>query len=431
MKVAVAGYGMEGRASIKYWLSRGDDVTVLDEASDVGELPKGVSCVLGPKAFVNVDSFDVVVRTASLRPDKLKASQKIWSATNEFFAECPAPIIGVTGTKGKGTTSSLIASILQVVGKKVHLLGNIGTPALEILPDIKASDVVVFELSSFQLWDLQKSPHVAVVLMIEPDHQDVHASIEEYVAAKSNIRRNQVVGDVCFYHPTNQLSRQIAYSASVSKPYRYGVADDGGCYVRDNKFFVHDVEICATDSLRLVGAHNIENACAAISAAWEFTRNTEAIEDGLRSFEGLPHRIKFIREVDGVKYYDDNYSSAPGAAIAAMKSFVEPEVLILGGYDKKVDFAELAREFSLQSNIKKIILIGQTRHKIAAAFDAVDKTDIYELSDSKKLEPIVQRAKNLAEPGDVVVMSPACASFDMFKNFGERGDQFIAMVEKI
>lgn len=429
MNVAVAGYGMEGKVNTLYWLSKGAQVTVLDE-KDITDLPKGVTAITGAHAFDNLETYDVVVRTASLRPDKLRSARKVWSGTNEFFAECPAPIIGVTGTKGKGTTSSLIASILRVAGKTVHLVGNIGVAALEVLPHIKADDVVVFEMSSFQLWDLEKSPHIAVVLMIEPDHMDVHAHMDEYVSAKANITINQAVDDVAVYHPTNDYSRTIA-EKSDGRKVRYGALDDGGVYVESNKLCVHGQQICGLENVQIPGAHNIENVCAAVTAvlSYDETIRFDLIAKGLREFTGLPHRLKFIRGVDGVQYFDDNYSSASGAAIAAMKAFTEPEVLIMGGYDKGIEFSELAKVVSARTNIKHIILIGQTRHKIAAALDAVGKSDVYELNDETTLQPIIQRARDVADPGDVVIMSPGCASFDMFKNFSDRGDQFIQLVE--
>lgn len=429
MKVAVAGYGIEGRANYIYWSNLGDEVTILDQKRQASDLPEGARSILGEDAFDNLESFDMVVRTASLSPNRLSTAKKIWSATNEFFDRCPAPIIGVTGTKGKGTTSSLIAMILREAGKTVYLVGNIGVAALEMLPSIQPDDIVVFEMSSFQLWDLKKSPHTCAVLMIEPDHMDIHSEMSEYIEAKMGIRKHQVVGDICFYHPTNKYSKMVAESSDVSKPRRYGIPEDGACYVKENTFFIQDDPICSVDTLQLVGVHNIENACAAISVAWEYTRNTDAIEAGLQKFKGLPHRTKLVREVEGVKYYDDNYSSAPGATIAAMKSFVEPEILIMGGYDKHISFEELANTVAGQPNIKRIILIGQTRQKIAEALDAVGKNDIYELSSETSLGPIVKRAHEVAESGDVVVMSPACASFDMFKNFSDRGDQFIRIVE--
>lgn len=430
MKVAIAWYGAEGQASYKYYTAKGDDVTIVTpQFSPDFPAPMDAKTITGPDAFEKLNGFDLVIRSSGTRPDALHTDGKVWSATNEFFADCPAPIIGVTGTKGKGTTSSLIASILRAAGKHVHLVGNIGVPALDLLETIQQNDIVVFEMSSFQLWDLEKSPHIAVVLMVEPDHLDVHADIDDYVMAKAHIRQNQVSRDVCIYHPTNKLSRRIAFSSEVSQPMRYGVADDGACYVKNDAFYIHDQPICSTNELRLVGRHNIENACAAISAAWEYTHDKEVIAEGLRSFSGLPHRTKLIRDLDGVKYYDDNYSSAPGAAIAAMKSFEAPEVLIMGGYDKQIDFLELAQAVKNQANIKKIILIGQTRDKIAAALVGVGRGDIFELNNELTLRPIIERARAIAEPGDVVIMSPACASFDMFKNFGDRGDQFIEIVE--
>lgn len=429
MNIALAGYGLEGRASAAYWRARGDLVTILDEKA-VTDAPVGVTVITGERALEHLGAYDMVVRTASLRPDKLQGVKNVWSATNEFFDRCPAPIIGVTGTKGKGTTSSLITSILRAAGRTVHLVGNIGVPALEVLPVVKQSDVVVFELSSFQLWDLQKSPQVAVVLMIEPDHMDVHMDMDEYVGAKANIARFQTASNVVVFHPNNLFSAQIA-AAGMGRKIRYNDAEDKGCYTKENTFFIQEEQICHTGSLRLPGQHNVENACAAITAVWCFDETILAdhIQTGLETFEGLPHRLKFIRNVDGVRYFDDNYSSAPGAAIAAIRSFTEPEVLILGGYDKKVDFHELAEVVAKQANIKHIILMGQTRHRLAAAFDAAGVSAPYDVTDASTLEPVIADARNAATFGDVVIMSPGCASFGMFRNFSDRGNQFVALVE--
>lgn len=441
MKVAIAWYGAEGQVNYRYYMSRGHDVTIVTpQVAAQYPLPDGAKSIVGEDAFSHLEGFDLVVRSAGIRPDSLKTNGKIWSATNEFFAQCPAPIIGVTGTKGKGTTSSLIASILQAAGKTVHLVGNIGVPALEVLPSIRQEDIVVFEMSSFQLWDLEKSPHVAVVLMVEPDHQDVHLDMDEYVTAKANIRRYQGLDDVCIYHPTNEYSKRIAMTGDWPEDEqertqwqetagRYGIPDDGMVYVKENTFFVQSQQICSTDVMQIPGVHNLENACAAISAARVYTVDNDAIEQGLRNFSGLPHRLKFIRELDGVHYYDDNYSSAPGAAIAAIRAFSQPEIIIMGGYNKGVEFNELAKAIKEQPNIKRIILMGQTRHTLAAALDAVGRKDLYEVTDETTLQPIVERATVLAKTGDVVIMSPACASFDMFNNFSDRGDQFIKLVE--
>lgn len=431
MKIAIAGYGAEGRSNYDYFSKLGHDMTIVDEKSDIENLPTDVPTILGDGVFNRLDDFDMVVRTAGLAPHKITTNGKIWSSTNEFFARCPAQIIGVTGTKGKGTTSSLIAAILESAGKTVHLVGNIGVPALEVLPHIQPSDIVVFELSSFQLWDIERSPHVAVVLMIEPDHLNVHADFDDYVEAKGNISRYQTSGDVCVYNPTNPYSRQAATCGDTNlgiSVHRFGVPDDNEVYIESNKFFVQDTIICDIDALRLPGRHNQDNACAAISAVLRFTKDYAAIERGLRNFEGLPHRLELVGDVDGVRYYNDSFSSAPGAAVAAVKSFEAPEILILGGIDKGADFTELAEIIRDRSNIKQVIIIGEIRHKLAEQLQSHGVDKPIDVNDAMTMSQIVESAKRYARRGDIIILSPACASFDMFQNFYDRGDQFREVV---
>lgn len=426
MKVAIAGYGVEGKANYTYWHAQGDDVTIVDERP-LTDTPEGVPVISGGDAYTQLDGYDIVVRTAGLNPSKIQTTGKIWSGTNEFFARCPAPIIGVTGTKGKGTTASLIASILRAAGKTVHLVGNIGLPALEVLPTIKPTDIVVYELSSFQLWDITKSPHVAVVLMMEPDHLDVHSDMEEYKGAKSNIRRYQTVDDICFVHPTNQLSLRVAHATDSGELRRYGVPDDGAVYVKSNTFFVQDTAIGSVEALQLVGAHNLENACAAISAARVYTDDQNAIESGLRLFTGLPHRLKRVREVNGVTYYNDSIGTTPGSALVALATFSEPKVLILGGKDKGGDYEKLIRE--CERTDTHVVAIGENGSKLRALCDEfhVKSTDMT----GKNMKEIVQAVATIAQPGAVVVLSPAASSFDMFKSYADRGNQFVAAVESL
>lgn len=430
MKIAIAGYGSEGKSSLTYFASRGD-VTIVDERTEIADLPEGVPTILGKGVFAKLQDFDIVVRTAGLAPEKITTNGKIWSATNEFFARCPVAVIGVTGSKGKGTVSSLMTSILREAGQTVHLIGNIGVPALDILELIKPGDIVVYELSSFQLWDLEKSPNVAVILMIEPDHLDVHESFDEYVAAKANIRKHQTEEDICFYHPTNQFSRQIAFVNPLPNAHPFNDSSDEMSVYVDNSHFVEDGGvICSTNALQLPGQHNLENACAAISAVSAgFGVDRYAVERGLRAFTGLDHRLKFVREVDGVKYYDDSIATTPGSAIAAMKAFDAPKILILGGSTKGAKFDEVA-SIAAQMNVKLAILVGDEADNIERALQK-ENVSLINLGSYTTMSKIVETAKTHAVSGDVVILSPACASFGMFKDYNDRGNQFIAIVEDL
>ena len=449
MKIIIAGYGIEGISNLVYFQQKFPDAefVVADErpADKLPSIPDGVKLISGKNVFSEqLGDADLVVRTASLPPRNIKTNGKIWSATNEFFDKCPAPIIGVTGTKGKGTTCSLIASILQQAEQTVHLVGNIGVPALDVLPKIKKTDIVVYELSSFQLWDLEKSPHIAVVLMIEPDHLNVHTDFADYLNAKKNIRRHQRLGDVCLYHPTNKYSREVAaapldrlldtgdnHGDTLDFAQRYAIPDDDQVYVQDGYFCVQNRRICNTSHLRLPGAHNLENACAAMSAVTglPITVTNEQFVAGLESFTGLPHRLKLVAEKNGVRYYDDSISTTPGSAIAALKAFTEPKILILGGSDKGADYTELAQEIARQQ-IRAVIVNGANASEIIEILHKNEVSCQVVQLEMASMLAVVGTAASQAQPGDVVILSPAAASFDMFKSYNDRGEQFVAAVEK-
>lgn len=416
MKIAIAGFGIEGRANYDYFdrLYPEAELVIVDERQTVDNLPTDAKAILGENAFEKLADFDLVVRTAGLAPRKIKTNGKIWSATNEFFARCPAEIIGVTGTKGKGTTCSLITSILQSAGKKVHLVGNIGTPALEILPDIQPDDTVVYELSSFQLWDLEKSPHIAVVLMIEPDHLDVHADFDEYLAAKQNIVKYQTAEDFVVYYDGNSYSQQIGLSSLGQKV-----------------SYVNSLKPEFMEALRLPGEHNLGNAAAAVLAAGlaDPDLTDTSVVAGLSNFTGLPHRLKFVTEKSSVKYYDDSIATTPGSVVAAMKSFEEPKVLILGGADKGADYSQMVQEIANSDSIRAVVLIGSNAKKLEQLFSTIG-TKLVNLGQVDMLE-IVQAAARESKAGDIVILSPAAASFDMFKNYQDRGDQFAQAVEAL
>ena len=423
MKVAIAGYGLEGESNYRYWSTdSNNDITVVDQKTPERELPGGVDSIIGNDAFDKLQDFDLVVRTAGLAPRKITTNGKIWSATNEFFAKCPAPIIGVTGSKGKGTTASLVASILENSGRNVWLLGNIGKPGLDVLGDIQQSDIVVYELSSFQLWDLERSPHIAIVLFIEQEHLDVHIDMDEYIAAKSNITKYQDAGDILIYNKVNKYAEFIAQGSNAQL---MGYTDLTTAHVAEGDFYYGEQIICSVNELKIIGKFNQDNTCAAINAAWQYTHDVDVITKGISSFTGLPHRLFFIKEVDGVKYYDDSIATIPGAAIAALKSFEQNKVIILGGSSKGSDFTQLGKELVGQN--VKAILIGAEADNIALACKQAGFSD-FEIIEDPTMTKVVNRARELSEPGGVVLLSPASASFGLFKNYTDRGEQFEAAV---
>jgi UDP-N-acetylmuramoylalanine--D-glutamate ligase len=411
MNVAIAGYGVEGRASYEYYRAQGHDVTVVDERENLGDIGE-IATILGADAFSKLNEFELIIRSPSINPKKLPYGEKVWSATNEFFAKCPAPIIGVTGTKGKGTTSSFIASILNAAGRTVHLVGNIGTPAITELKNIQPEDVVVYELSSFQLWDAKRSPHVSVVLMIEADHLDVHDSFKDYIEAKRNIVRFQSEEDITIFYKDSEYATNIGLSSVAGKVVAY---PDEEALERYAPY------------VSLPGTHNLENAYAAVLAANSIQHIDESsIEKGLSSFTGLPHRLKLVAEKDGVTFYDDSIATTPGSAIAAIRSFGQPKVIILGGQDKGADYTELI-ELCAETDTK-VVAMGAIGSAIEELCTQLGVT--CERADGPMNE-VVTLAHQTASVGDVVILSPAAASFDMFKSYADRGDQFIAAVNDL
>ena len=428
MKIAIAGFGVEGQENYNYWVADpSNSVTVVDErGGNAGDYPYGVATILGEGAFEQLDGFDLVIRTAGLAPRKIKTDGKVWSATNEFFAKCPAPIIGVTGSKGKGTTSSLITSILEADGRKVWLVGNIGVPALGVLSQVKPEDIVVYELSSFQLWDLEKSPAIAVVLLIEQEHLDVHSDMDEYVEAKAQITRHQTSDDILIFNSQNEYATHIASTSAARK---IGFPSDDTAHVVDGVFYYGDTEICSVETLRIKGAHNIDNAMAAIDAIWPFVDNVQAIETGLGAFSGLPHRLAYVATVNDVEYYDDSIATTPTSAVAALRAFPErSKVIILGGSYKGSDFTEVGKE--LLNHDVHALLIGDEAARVAKACDDAGFTN-YEIIENATAEKFTNRAAELSKAGGVVLLSPAAASFGLFKNYADRGDQFIAAVKSL
>lgn len=447
-KIAILGFGIEGQSVADYLIDKTDNIVVLDEKnrSDFnlkvlkGYESRGIEFRWGK--IEDLNSFDIVFRSPGINPaskyilDAKHSGVTITSATKLFFDLCPAEIIGVTGTKGKGTTSTLIYEMLKESGEDVYLGGNIGNPPLEFLNKLDKDSKVVLELSSFQLIDLEKSPHIAVMLMTTVEHLDYHKDVYEYIEAKRNIFKYQSADDYAIVNQDYPASNEsdIVTEAKVYKISRENKVFSEGCFVIKNDLVlkINDTEktIIKIDEVALPGKHNLENAAAASMAAVISGVDIPTIKHVLKTFKGLPHRIEFVATVRGVSYYDDSFSTTPETAIAAIESFSEPKILILGGSSKNSDFTELGEAISNSDSIKAIIGIGEEWSRINAEIKN-QKSKIEIIEGCKNMEEVVKAASEIAEVGDVVLLSPACASFDMFKNYKDRGEQFKIEVNKL
>lgn len=441
MKIALIGFGLEAKSAYDYFKSIDQNNTfeIYDEnLKSKIELPNGVKFFGDFHDFSKIQA-DLIVRTPAVNPSRLPKNTKITSVTNLFFEKCPAPIIGVTGSKGKGTVSSFIVEILRAAGLRVHLVGNIGLPALNELSKIKKDDAVIYELSSFQLWDAQKSPHIAILNNLEVDHLDVHNGFEDYVAAKMNIAKNQTENDFFIFNAENPIvlknveNLKSQLKAELQPFQNYNLA-----HIQENYFLWGDEALFETDILKITGEHNQKNACAAMIATFDFLRKKgfeiEEIFDfwreGLSKFTGLPHRLKFVREFEGVRFYDDSIATTPGSAIAALNSFEKPKILILGGSNKGADLSELIEKITKmpEQELRKVILMGAESEKLAQKLISSGFERFINLGAKTNMQEVVKTAFENAQSGDVVILSPAHASFDMFKSYVDRGEQFVENV---
>lgn len=419
-KVAVIGLGIEGRDAAKYLLDSGAVVTVFDKKEekelDFSGIDKDkINLVCGKNYLEDlIKGFDYIVRSPGVYPfipeisEARKNGTIVTSAIKIFFDQAPGKIIGVTGTKGKGTSSTLIYEILKTGGLDVYLAGNIGKSPLELLPKLNENSWIVMEMSSFQLIDMKVSPHIAVVLNITEDHLDWHKNHNEYVDAKKNIVKFQKQDDFAIINEEYGVTKDFAHLSDGQKVFFSKVK-------LDNKY---------KKDLQLRGEHNLENIAAAVETCKVIGVDEETIIKVVRNFRGLEHRLELVAEVDGVKYYNDSFATGPQPTIAAIKSFTEPETIILGGSDKGLDYKEFGEVVSKKENVKHVILIGETKLKIANSLKIANcKLKIINL-EKTNMTGIVKTAQKITDPGGVVILSPASASFDMFKNYKDRGNQF-------
>ncbi len=429
-KVAVLGYGVEGKVAANYWAALGATITVCDANPDA-HIPSDYQSKLGSDYLKGLAQFDLIIRTPSIRPDViLQASPgveaKITSSVREFMRQCPAPVIGVTGTKGKGTTTTLIAEILKAAGKTVWVGGNIGRNPLEFLADIERDHYVVLELSSFQLIDLERSPQVAVCVMMAPEHLNWHPTMDEYVEAKANLFRYQSKNDRAVFKAGDEVSQRVA---AVSAGTKVGYGRQPGAFIEDGDIVMDGTTVCATNEVGLIGPHNLENIMAAVTATWELVgRDAAPVRRAVKGFTGLEHRLELAGQVAGVRYYDDSFATTPETAIAAIKSFKEPKVIILGGSDKGAGYIELAHAVE-DGGVIHAIVIGETAPAIEAALQKVGFTHL--TTGLTTMKQVVETCYHITDPGDVVLLSPACASFDLFRDYKDRGNQFKQQVKDL
>jgi UDP-N-acetylmuramoylalanine--D-glutamate ligase len=425
----------------------------------------GVKKFLGPNYLKHLPEVRTLFRSPGIRPIGAGVAQNRTGAlqnrggvlqyaptqyaptslTQFFFDHAPTQkIIGVTGTKGKGTTSTLIHNILRRAGKNVFLGGNIGVSPLEFLEVLTPNDFVVLELSSFQLMDLNRSPHIAVLLQTTSEHLDYHKDTAEYLNAKKNLVAHQRLGDFFIHHAETDCAEDFkkvtpAVALNYSRLQCKGVlqyAPTNG-FVDNNKLWIklphweHAEWIAEIGKIGLRGEHNFENIFAAALATSLSGSDLKSIRTEIKNFRGLPHRLELVGELDSVEYFNDSFSTTPETTIAALKSFPEKSgiVVILGGSEKGSDYTELGQVISQLQNLRAVVLIGVTAPKIRAAIERAGGT-VQFLDGGKTMREIIQTARSVAQTGDAVLLSPACASFDLFKNYKERGEEFKSMVQE-
>lgn len=450
-RVSVVGLGVSNVPLIEFLHGCGAVITARDkkpveELGEAGEKLKslGVRLVCGDGYLSDIDD-DVIFRSPGIRydipefTDAVSRGAVISSEMELFFELCPCDIIGITGSDGKTTTTTVTSLILKKQAeldgskRKIYLGGNIGTPLIGYVEEIKPDDLCVVELSSFQLHTMTRSPHIAAITNITPNHLNWHTDMREYIDAKTNIFTHQSASDRVVLNYENDVTAELAekakgtvyfFSSKRTPPSDNAVYEENGViYLKENGV---PEKIMETADIRLVGRHNVENYMTAIALTAGYV-TPEAVSGVAREFNGVEHRLEFVRELDGVKYYNGSIDSSPTRTIAALSCFDTPVVVILGGYDKNLDYEPLCEP--LYKHAHTAVLTGQNAEKIYKALCDHGIPEDFEMIKEPDFEAAVYAAKNAARPGDTVILSPAAASFDRFKNFEERGKIYKSIVQ--
>lgn len=442
--VAVVGIGVSNIPLINFLVDLGAKVTAFDmkNEKDLGELAvdfrnKGVNLVLGEGYLDRLTGFEVVFKTPSMRIDSealirvKKEGAYITSEMEEFVRYCKGKIYGVTGSDGKTTSTTIISKLLIEEGYKTWVGGNIGTPLFSQIEQIGDKDRVVLELSSFQLMTMKNQIDIAICTNLAPNHLDMHKDMEEYIDAKKNVFLYQQPEDVLVVNKENDITLSFEKEAKGEvREFSSKRELLKGAYYKEGSLYLDGKEVCKKENIVIKGMHNVENYLGAFIATKDDV-SIDTMKKVAESFAGVEHRCELVREVDGVKYYNDSIASSPTRTVAGLKAFEKRVIVIAGGYDKQIPFEPLAYEG--YPYIKELILLGATKVKIKAAFDKLKSEKGIKVSITlvETLEEAVQKARDLAKKGDVVTLSPACASFDMFVNFSERGNAFKRLVCKM
>ncbi|MBO5340179.1 MAG: UDP-N-acetylmuramoyl-L-alanine--D-glutamate ligase [Oscillospiraceae bacterium] len=445
--IAVIGMGVSNMPLIRMLLRADLKVTVCDRQSrekaqeQVSELESlGAKLRLGEDYLEKLYKFDVIFRTPGISPntpqirEAVERGAALTSEMELFFSVCPCRIVAVTGSDGKTTTTTIIAELLKAAGYNVYVGGNIGKPLLPHVPGMTQDDVAVLELSSFQLMTMQQSPHIAVFTNLSPNHLDYHHTMEEYTKAKMNIYYHQSAGDRAIFNFDNDVTRSMAKNAPAEVMLfsrRQGLEE--GVYLRDGAIWLTNKmgsrEVLPLSMIQLPGEHNIENYMAAIAAVDGLVPD-KCVRAVARNFKGVEHRIELVRVLDGVRYYNDSIGTSPSRTRSGLMAFEQKVILIAGGYDKQIPFDELGAD--IIERVKLLILTGDTAEKIKLAVETVSgyQPGAPRIILAGGFEDAVKTARELAREGDVVLLSPACAAFDRFKNFVERGNTFKRIINE-
>jgi len=440
--IAVLGVGVEGLSTISYLVSHGAARVVACDAKRVDGLSPGVETRFGDGYDRDLAGFATVFRSPGIRPDRPGLAEarargtRVTSALSLFLGRCPARVVGVTGTLGKGTASSIAAACLGAAGLEVHLGGNIGKNPLDFLDDVRPGDIAVLEISSFQAMDLAASPEIAVILRTTSEHLDWHVDTAEYRAAKAGLIAHQDAEDAVIFNAESEGAAGIA-AASRGKKIAFAV----GCEVETGVFARGDELVLRMDGreatlpfdasrMRLAGRFNLENVAAGVAAALAAGGPEEKVCRAAELFEGLPHRLERVIEAGGVSFYNDSYATRPDAAIAAISSFDAPLAIILGGSEKNADFGQLAAALAARPNVVRVALIGATAGRLAAAISAAGPVRFPVVEHATMEEAMEANMKALPGRG-VVLLSPACASFGLFPNYKVRGERFRARAREL